>query len=173
MFAHTEIPAAAAAAGPAPIAGELLPHVYSELRRLAVARLAAEKAGQTLQPTALVHEVYLRLVGPNPARPWRDRGHFLAAAAEAMRRILIENARRKARLKRGGDRVRLTLSGNEPGLSPFPMDMLDFDAVLTRFAMDHPDHAEVVKFRYFAGLTLPEIGAVMGISAATAKKRWS
>jgi RNA polymerase sigma factor (TIGR02999 family) len=172
MVAQTKSPTESGA-DLSPSAGELLPLVYTELRKLAAARLAAEKPGQTLQPTALVHEVYLRLVGSDPAKPWRDRAHFLAAAAEAMRRILIENARRKGRLKRGGDRDRVALAANEPTLGPFAVDVLDFDAVLTRFAIDHPSHAEVVKLRYFAGLTLPEVGAVLGVSAATAKRRWA
>src|SRR5438067_4783962 len=130
-------------------AAELLPLVYGELRQLAAQRLAQEKPGQTLQPTALVHEAYLRLVGTDPEQPWDGRGHFFAAAAEAMRRILVEQARRKRGLKHGGDRHRQPL---DPDLVAAPAaadDVIALDEALTRLAAAEPEVAELVKLRYF------------------------
>jgi RNA polymerase sigma factor (TIGR02999 family) len=163
----------AAAAGDPRAAAELLPLVYGELRRLAVARLAAESPGQTLQPTALVHEAYLRLVGDGQPDDWNGRGHFFAAAAEAMRRILVESARRKSRLKRGRDRQRVDLeSGCLVSAAP-SLDLLAVDEALSRLAEAEPAKAELVKLRYFAGMTLPEAAAVLGISLATAERYWT
>jgi RNA polymerase sigma factor (TIGR02999 family) len=145
---------------------ELLPLVYEELRRLARARMARLKPGQTLQPTALVHEAYLRLVeGSDQA--WDNRGHFFAAAAEAMRRIIIDRARRAARLKHGGDQVRITLSGIGGGVDQPPEDLLALDEALGRLQAQDPRMARVVMLRYFAGLTQEETAAAMGISRRT------
>jgi RNA polymerase sigma factor (TIGR02999 family) len=157
-----------------PIASEqLLPLVYDELRRLAAQRLAHEKPGQTLQSTALVHEVYLRLVDGQATQGWNSRGHFFAAAAEAMRRILIENARRKKRMKRGGNRPRVDL--DEACLvSDVPSeDVLALNEALEELAIESPVRADLVKLRYFAGLTIEEAAAAMNISLATAKRYWT
>jgi RNA polymerase sigma factor (TIGR02999 family) len=159
--------------GEAVAAEKLLPLVYDELRRLAADRLEAERRGQTLQPTALVHEAYLRLVGKPDPPQWDGRGHFFAAAAEAMRRILVESARRKQRLKHGGGRKRLgwedvgSLAEEQPG------DLVDLDEALTRLAAEDPAKAELVKLRFFAGLTMPEIAQLTGISLATAERHWT
>jgi RNA polymerase sigma factor (TIGR02999 family) len=154
-------------------ASRLLPLVYDELRRLAAQRLAHEKPGQTLQPTALVHEAYLRLVGDPPGQHWDNCGHFFAAAAEAMRRILIENARRKHSQKRGGDRVRVSLADVEPATPEPDLDLLALDEALTRFARTHPTKADLVQLRYFGGLTLAQAAQVLGISPATADRYWA
>ena len=159
-------------AGDAQSAAELLPLVYDELRRLAAARLAQEKPGQTLQATALVHEAYLRLVGDGGGPAWNGRGHFFAAAAEAMRRILVEQARRKGRLKRGGGRQRVDWQAHEPTAGGPDLDLLALDEALMRFAADHPEKAELVKLRYFAGLTLAEAAVALGVSTATADRHW-
>jgi RNA polymerase sigma factor (TIGR02999 family) len=154
-------------------AEQLLPLVYDELRRLAAQRLSREQPGQTLQATALVHEAYLRLVDVEQAQRWNSRGHFFAAAAEAMRRILVEGARRKNRLKHGGDHQRVDL---ESGclLSPAPsMDLLALDEALSRLAETEPAKAELVKLRFFAGLTMPEAAAALDISLATAERYWT
>jgi RNA polymerase sigma factor (TIGR02999 family) len=151
----------------------LLPLVYDELRRLAVGHLAHERPGQTLQATALVHEAYLRLVGPDPGRPWNGRGHFFAAAAESMRRILVETARRKGREKHGGGRRRVGLDNAEADPDGRADDVLALDAALTALAREDPAKAELVKLRYFAGLTLEEAAACRGISLATAKRHWA
>jgi RNA polymerase sigma factor (TIGR02999 family) len=153
-------------------AERLLPLVYDELRNMAARRLAHEKPGQTLQATALVHEAYLRLVGPDPARTWDGRGHFFAAAAEAMRRILVEGARRKRTRKHGGDQRRadLDLDGL---IAPEPeMDLLALDAALDRLAQRDPRKARLVELRYFAGLTGDEVAAVLGISPSSADRQW-
>jgi RNA polymerase sigma factor (TIGR02999 family) len=154
-------------------AGQLLPLVYDELRRLAVQRLAQEKPGQTLQPTALVHEAYLRLVGGHEEEDWSGRGHFFAACAEAMRRILVENARRKHRRKRGGDRSRLDLDGVQLAAPEPREDLLALDEALDRLAATDRQAAELVQLRYFAGLTLPEAAQALGISARTAGRLWA
>jgi RNA polymerase sigma factor (TIGR02999 family) len=154
-------------------AERLLPLVYDELRRLAASRLAREKPGQTLDATALVHEAYLRLIGDGPDKSWHGRQHFFAAAAEAMRRILVEQARRKARHKRGGQRRRLDFQGAEPTVDePHLGDILAVDEALTQFAAKQPEKAELVNLRYFAGLTIADAAAVLGISTSTAERYW-
>jgi RNA polymerase sigma factor (TIGR02999 family) len=154
-------------------AEQLLPLVYGELRKLAAAKLAQERPGQTLSATALVHEAYLRLVGKGDGPGWDGRGHFFAACAEAMRRILIEQARRKRRLKRGGDQQRLDLDEVEITVEGPPDDVLALDEALTKLAQKHPDKAELVKLRYFAGLTVEEAAQALGISPATADRHWA
>ena len=150
-------------------ARQLLPLVYDELRRLAAHKLAHETPGQTLQATALVHEAYVRLVGE--ADPgWDNRGHFFAAAAEAMRRILIDNARRKRRPKHGGDRQRVQLDEACAVAAQPSDDLLALDEALTRLAAEAPAKAELVKLRYFAGLSIDEAADLLGISRATAKR---
>jgi RNA polymerase sigma factor (TIGR02999 family) len=153
-------------------ASQLLPLVYEELRRLARNKLAREAPGQTLDPTALVHEAYLRLVG-NEARHWEGRRHFFAAAAQAMRRILVDHARRKKGPKHGGDRRRVDA---DPDLLPAnapPVDLLALDEALTRLAQEAPVRAELVQLRFFAGFTMPEAARVLGISLATAERYWT
>jgi RNA polymerase sigma factor (TIGR02999 family) len=154
-------------------AGRLLPLVYGELRRLAAQKLAHEKPGQTLQPTALVHEAYLRLVGAGAEAHWDGRGHFFAAAAEAMRRILVENARRKRSQKHGGGLRRQDAEEAEPAPPESAEDLLALDEALDRLAAKDPTKAELVKLRYFAGMTIDEAAAALGISAATAKRYWT
>jgi RNA polymerase sigma factor (TIGR02999 family) len=151
----------------------LLPLVYDELRKLAAQKLAQEKPGQTLQATALVHEAYLRLVNVEQAQTWNSRGHFFIAAAEAMRRILVEQARRKRRLKRGGDRGRVTLETVQIALNGPGDDVLALEDALAKLAQQHPDKAELVKLRYFAGLTVAEAAGVLGISTSTADRHWT
>ena len=159
--------------GDAQAANELLPIVYAELRRLAAQKLAHERPGQTLDATGLVHEAYLRLVGNNPQQPWQGRGHFFAAAAEAMRRILVENARRKGRLRHGGGRKRLDLD-EVPIVEETSADkLLALDEALTRLAMEEPSVAEVVKLRYFAGLTIEQTAEALGLSVRTANRHWA
>jgi RNA polymerase sigma factor (TIGR02999 family) len=162
--------------GDAQAAAELLPVVYDELRRLASRRLAQERPGQTLQATALVHEAYLRVVGPQAANSaWTGRNHFFAAAAEAMRRILIESARRKHTDKRGGGMQAVPLDGlalTETADGATPEDLLTLDETLTHFAEEDPVKAELVKLRFFAGLSIEEAAAVLGISRATATRYW-
>lgn len=161
------------AQGDAHAAGQLLPLVYDELRKLAAVRLADEAPGNTLNATALVHEAYLRLVEPADAARWDNRGHFFAAAAEAMRRLLVENARRKKRLKRGGDRQRIELEAAESLVQAPSEDLLALDEALTRLTDHDPIKAEVVKLRFFAGLTMPEVARSLGISLATAERYWT
>jgi RNA polymerase sigma factor (TIGR02999 family) len=163
----------AATAGDPHAAAELLPLVYGELRKLAAVRLADEKPGQTLQPTALVHEAYIRLVGGAPEVPWNSRGHFIAAAAEAMRRILVENARRKKTEKRGGERRRIDLSQAEPLDQADPDALLDLDELLTRLAAEDPDAAGVAKLRVFAGLSVEEAAEALSTSRASAYRQWT
>jgi RNA polymerase sigma factor (TIGR02999 family) len=155
---------------------QLLPLVYAELRKLAAQKLSQEKPGLTLQPTALVHEAYLRLVPSEPeapARAWNSRGHFFAAAAEAMRRILVEQARKRARFKRGGDRQRLDLDALQLSVPEVADELLALDEALTELAHKHPDKAELVKLRYFAGLTVDEAAHSLGISPSTADRHWT
>jgi RNA polymerase sigma factor (TIGR02999 family) len=153
-------------------AEQLLPLVYDELRKLAAQRLAQEKPGQTLQATALVHEAYLRLVGDNPGA-WDNRRHFFAAAAEAMRRILVEQARRKRRVRHGGGMKRLDLE-EACSLVQLPGDdLLELDEALTRLASLKPVRAEVVKLRFFAGLTMAEVAQTLSISLPTAERYWA
>jgi RNA polymerase sigma factor (TIGR02999 family) len=154
-------------------AAELLPLVYDELRRLAGARLADEKPGQTLQPTALVHEAYLRLVGTERVQHWNSRGHFFAAAAEAMRRILVEIARRKKRVKRGGGLARQDLAEIDLAAPENPDELLALDEALGRLASVNPQAAEVVRLRFYAGLPLPEVAQILGISPRTADRAWA
>lgn len=179
-------------------ASQLLPLVYDELRRLAASKLAHEPAGQTLAPTALVHEAYLRLVparqvgpacragrdsgqqseatrstGDKGPQQWDSRGHFFAAAAEAMRRILVENARRKKSLKRGGDGVREPLDEVDLAIPDLREDLLALDEALTRLAQVEPDAAELVQLRYFGGLSLAQTAEMLGISARSADRLWA
>jgi RNA polymerase sigma factor (TIGR02999 family) len=154
-------------------AERLLPLVYDELRRLAAARLAQERPGQTLQATALVHEAYLRLVDANPARSWDTRGHFFAAAAEAMRRILVEAARRKGRLKRGGDCRRIELDALDASIADPGDDILALHEALEKLEAKHPERAALVKLRYFGGLTGDEAAQALDISPATADRYWT
>jgi RNA polymerase sigma factor (TIGR02999 family) len=169
----------AMAAGQRQAAEELLPLVYDELRSLARRRLAQEAAGQTLQPTALVHEAYLRLVGDasdtgqSESLQWDGRGHFFAAAAEAMRRILVENARAKRRLKRGGDVHRVSLEDRDLATPPDDDRLLELDAALNKLAQKDPRKAELVKLRYFAGLTIEQAAAALGIATSTADRDWT
>jgi RNA polymerase sigma factor (TIGR02999 family) len=154
-------------------AEQLLPHVYDELRRLAARKLAQEKPGQTLQATALVHEAYLRLVGSEPSRPWDSRGHFFAAAAEAMRRILVNRERDKRRLKRGGGRQRGDLRYIEITPETNDLDILALDEALEGLAREEPGCAELVKLRYFAGLTQEESARALGVTRRTADRYWA
>lgn len=155
-------------------ASQLLPLVYTELRTLAAHRLANQTPGQTLQPTALVHEAYLRLVGDPEGRDWDSRGHFFAAAAEAMRRILVENARRKGRHKRGGSLNRCDLSDAEEMSEPeIREDLIALDEAMTRLAAVDPRSARLVELRYFAGLSIPETARILGISPRTADRLWA
>jgi RNA polymerase sigma factor (TIGR02999 family) len=155
-------------------AGELLPLVYEELRRLAARNMAGEQTGQTLDATALVHEAYLRLVGPEGVKQqWEGRAHFFGAAAQAMRRILVENARRKARIKHGGELKRVSLSEAEPAVVPASEEVLALDEALTRFAAEEPVAARVVELRYFAGCSIDEAADMLGISRATANRHWA
>jgi RNA polymerase sigma factor (TIGR02999 family) len=164
---------AAVEAGDPKAAAELLPLVYEELRKLAAARMAAESPGHTLQPTALVHEAYLRLIGPADERRWDSRGHFFAAAAEAMRRILIEGARRKLGPEHGGHFARHDLDREHPTAPERPERLLALDEALHRLTEIEPRAAEVVKLRYFAGLTVPEAATALGISPRTADNDWA
>jgi RNA polymerase sigma factor (TIGR02999 family) len=157
-------------AGDAQAADELLPLVYQELRQLAAQRLSREKPGQTLQPTALVHEAYLRLVGD---QQFENRRHFFGAAAEAMRRILVESARRKGRAKHGGGRRRQHPDLDAVGVVQPAEDFLCLHEALERFAAHDPQKAQLVKLRYFAGLTVEEAAGCLGISVATAERAWS
>jgi RNA polymerase sigma factor (TIGR02999 family) len=153
-------------------AEELLPLVYDELRKLAAQKLAQEKPGQTLQATALVHEAYMRLVGAEDPG-WNGRGHFFSAAAEAMRRILVENARRKKRLRHGGGNNKVDLEGVElSGVAPAE-DLLALDEALDLLARKDPGAAQLVKLRYFAGLTMAEAAEALGISLRTAERNWT
>jgi RNA polymerase sigma factor (TIGR02999 family) len=154
-------------------AARLLPLVYDELRRLAAARLAAEPSGNTLQPTALVHEAYLRLVGAPHGDRWDHRGHFFSAAAEAMRRILVEAARRKKTAKHGGGLRRHDANDLPIAAPPVDDDLVALDEALTRFARIEPQKAELVKLRYFAGLTIEEAAEALGVAPATAKRHWA
>jgi RNA polymerase sigma factor (TIGR02999 family) len=154
-------------------AGQLLPLVYDELRQLAAQRLAQEKPGQTLQATALVHEAYLRLVDTEKAQQWNSRGHFFAAAAEAMRRILVENARRKNSSKHGGRHRRVDLEEAATLAVEQGPDILDLDDALTHLAQEDPKKAELVKLRFYAGLTVAQAAEALGISRDTASRHWA
>jgi RNA polymerase sigma factor (TIGR02999 family) len=159
--------------GDAAAAEQLLPLVYQELRKLAAQKMAQEAPGQTLQATALVHEAYVRLVSGDQPQRWNGRGHFFAAAAEAMRRILVENARRRRSQKRGGGQVHQSLDHVQVA-APQPVeDLLALDEALDRLAARDPVKAELVKLRYFAGLTIEEAAETLAISPATAKRYWT
>src|SRR5262245_16000137 len=154
-------------------AEQLLPLVYDELRKLAAKRLAQEKPGQTLEATALVHEAYLRLVDTEKVQHWNSRGHFFAAAAEAMRRILVDQARRKQSQRRGGMRGRCELRDDDRVEIPFDDDLIDLDEALSKLASADPQAAELVKLRVFAGMTVEEIAQAQGLSARTVKRNWA
>jgi RNA polymerase sigma factor (TIGR02999 family) len=172
-MAHVTQLLAAAEAGDPTAAAELLPLVYAQLRQLASARMAAEASGHTLTATALVHEAYLRLVGGDGPRSWDGRGHFFAAAAEAMRRILINRAREKGRLKRGGGQRRVDLDGLSDAATAPADDLLDLDAALDRLAVAYPECARLVQLRFFAGLTLDEAAAALGLARRSADRQWA
>ena len=164
----------AAAAGDRQAAADLLPLVYDELRKLAAARMAAEAPGNTLQPTALVHEAYLRLIAPAKGQAAFDsRGHFFAAAAEAMRRILVDAARRKQREKHGGDRMRIDLDVAAPAAPDLRHDLVALDAALTKLAVEDPQAARLVELRHFAGLSIAEAAQILDISPRTADRVWA
>ncbi len=163
----------APAAGDRTAAADLLPLVYGELRKLAAARMAAESPAQTLQPTALVHEAYLRLIGPADERRWASRGHFFAAAAEAMRRILIGSARRKRTAKHGGRRKRVELRDVPAKPGGADEQLLALDAALTRLAAEDPVAARVVELRHFAGLSIEEAAEALNLARATAYRHWT
>jgi RNA polymerase sigma factor (TIGR02999 family) len=163
----------AIAAGDPHAAADLLPLLYDELRKLAATRLAQEKPGQTLQPTALVHEAYLRLVGEGEGSHWDNRGHFFAAAAEAMRRILVESARRKNRAKHGGHLQRVDLDDQDVPVRPPPEEILALDEALTRLAQEDPEAARVVQLHFFAGLSIEQAAEALGVSRATAYREWA
>jgi RNA polymerase sigma factor (TIGR02999 family) len=154
-------------------AEQLLPLVYDELRKLAARKMREENPGQTLQATALVHEAYVRLVDVEKARHWDSRGHFFAAAAEAMRRILVESARRKRRGKHGGDHVRVDLEENDPPAAASDDLVLCVDQSLDALAEQNAQAAELVKLRYFAGLKLPQAAQALGVSPRTADRLWA
>src|SRR5438045_683042 len=154
-------------------AEQLLPLVYEELRKLAAQRLAEEKPGQTLQATALVHEAYLRLVGAQNVPPWDSRGHFFAAAAEAMRRILLNRARDKKRVKRGGERGRVDLDRIEIALDTNDEQLIELDEALGQLAVEDPDAARLVNLRFFAGLTLNDAAVSLGLAPRTAERQWA
>jgi RNA polymerase sigma factor (TIGR02999 family) len=159
--------------GDAQAAEKLLPLVYDELRKLAAQKLAQEKPGQTLQATALVHEAYLRLLGAEDAQRWEGRRHFFAAAAEAMRRILIDRARDKGRLKRGGDWRRLRLDDLDLSIADPPAELPMLDEALTKLAREDALSAELVTLRFFAGLTLEQAAATLGIARRSADRCWA
>ena len=154
-------------------AEQLLPLVYDELRKLAAVRLAQEKPGQTLQATALVHDAYLRLVAGDQAQHWDSRGHFFAAAAEAMRRIIVEQARHRGRLKRGGQWQRIELDSACAVQPEASLDILALDDALSKLAAIEPAKADLVKLRFFAGLTMPQAADALGVSLATAERYWT
>lgn len=160
-------------AGGEKVADQLLPLVYDELRSLAATRLKSDRAGESLQATVLVHEAYIRLVDQDRVQKWNSRGHFFAAAAEAMRRILVENARRKQSLKRGGQFQKVDLDFVNPEIEGQQIDLLALDEALTVLEAEYPEKAQLVKLRFFAGLTIPDAAKAMGISHATAERHWA
>jgi RNA polymerase sigma factor (TIGR02999 family) len=159
------------AQGNSQAADELLPLVYSQLRHLAAARMAQESAGHTLQPTALVHEAWLRLI-EGGSRTWRNRAHFFAAAAEAMRRILIDNARRKSRLKHGGGQQRLNIEDLEPAAATPDDKLLMLNDALEQLEKENPEHARIVMLKYFTGSTNHEVAKMLGVSESTVERHW-
>ena len=161
-----------AGGAPRPSGSELLPLVYRELRKLAAHKLANETAGQTLQPTALVHEVWLRLSAKEDVQ-WQNRSHFLAVAAEAMRHILIDNARRKKRVRHGHGFIRINIDEMDLAATADDETLLRVDEAVTKFAAEEPLKAELVKLRYFVGLSIPEAAEALGISDSTAKRAWA
>jgi RNA polymerase sigma factor (TIGR02999 family) len=165
----------AAAGGDRAAGAELFPLVYDELRKLAARNMRAEQPGQTLDATALVHEAYLRLVSSSNEneREWDGRAHFFGAAAEAMRRILVETARRKSRVKHSGELNRVPLDDAPIASIPMPEEILALDGALTRFALEEPEAARVVELRYFAGCSIDEAAEMLGISRATANQHWA
>jgi RNA polymerase sigma factor (TIGR02999 family) len=154
-------------------AEQLLPLVYEELRKLATSKLAQEKPGQTLQATSLVHEAYIRLVDVEKAQHWNSRGHFFGAAAEAMRRILVDQARRKQSHKRGGQGRRVPLDSADVGLTVPANELLDIDEALTSLTAEDPEAARMIQLRYFAGLSIEDAAELVGISRSTAYEHWS
>jgi RNA polymerase sigma factor (TIGR02999 family) len=154
-------------------ADQLLPLVYEELRKLAAAKLAHEKPGQTLQATGLVHEAYMRLVDVEKAQQWNSRGHFFGACAEAMRRILVDSARHKQQLKRGGGLQRVDLDQAAPVANASPEQLLDLEDALNKLDQDDPMAAKVFKLRYFAGISVEEAANLLGVSRATAYRHWT
>jgi RNA polymerase sigma factor (TIGR02999 family) len=154
-------------------AGQLLPLVYAELRRLAARKMVRESSGQTLEATALVHEAYLRLVDANTVQHWNSRGHFFAAAAEAMRRILVERARHKRSLKAGGGARRHGLSDIQPAVAGPDLDLLALNEALDNLAKRDRRQAELIKLRFFAGLTIEQAAGVLGVSTSTAENDWA
>jgi RNA polymerase sigma factor (TIGR02999 family) len=163
----------AAGAGDARASAELLPLVYEELRALASRKMAAERPDQTLQATALVHEAYVRLVGHGEGLRWESRGHFFAAAAESMRRILVDNARRRKRLKRGGDRKRTDLEGLSLEANVEGDQLIALDEALTALSREHPEKARLVNLRYFGGMTQAEAAQALGVSISTTDRHWA
>jgi RNA polymerase sigma factor (TIGR02999 family) len=163
----------AVAAGDPTAAATLLPLVYDELRKLATARLANERADHTLQPTALVHEAYLRLVGTEPAQGWAGRGHFFAAAAESMRRLLVDHVRRKQGLRRGGALARRPLADEDLVSIPLTAELMDLDDALSRLRAVDSVAADLVTMRVFGGMTVEEIAAAQGTSPRTVKRDWA
>jgi RNA polymerase sigma factor (TIGR02999 family) len=163
----------AAARGDPRAAAELLPVVYEELRRLAAIKLAAEPAGHTLQPTALVHEAYLRLASGESSERWNGRAHFFGAAAEAMRRILVDAARSKRAVKRGGQGRRIPLEAADVGVPSAVDELLDVDAALTRLTVDDPQAARLIELRYFAGLSVEDAAELVGVARSTAYEHWA
>jgi RNA polymerase sigma factor (TIGR02999 family) len=154
-------------------ADQLLPLVYDELRKLAAAKMAQEKPGQTLQATALVHDAYLKLVDVDQAHHWNSRGHFFTAAAETMRRILIDRARKRNRVKHGAGRDKLDLEVNCPASQETPDRLLAIDEALEKLEREQPEIAQLLKLRYFTGVPIKEAASLLGISPATAKRRWA
>lgn len=155
-------------------ASQLLPLVYDELRKLAIHRMSSERASHSLQPTALVHEAYLRLVGPGNATSWDGRAHFFAAAAESMRRILIDNARHRGRKKHGGNRLQLELLDEHSSVSRSQSeDLLSLDEALTQLAKEDEQLAKLVELRYFVGMTIDDTAQVLGVSPRTIKRNWA
>lgn len=159
--------------GDAGAAALLLPLVYDELRRLAAQKMSAESPDHTLQPTALVHEAYLRLVDVDQVQHWNSRGHFYVAAGEAMRRILVESARRKQTTKRGGDYQRIELRDEVGAVEPHPLDVLTLDQALAELEAKQPEIADLVKLRFFGGMTLEQSAEALGISTRTAHRNWA